>query len=343
MKEINGKRIKLSILIIIIISMLILVGIVLSLTLGENGLIKVGIKTARKTNEQANVTVTSEIKERLGNGIVNILIKVESDTEIENITFPNEDGTSLTVTTDKLTLAKDLKVEVGKEYPVTVKTKDGKETKEIILIPQEPKIKIKGGYPKIKTTGIVVDISVEIDFNKNELLENLYSEDNGQTWKIYTQAFSTTSNKIIAKSQHKRIKGISIESNAVTTAVVDAVPSVAFDGSEGVYNGLVSDNGTFAYWTESDGIKRMTIDSDSTPINLRVVYTRHRYEEITFKFYNGQKEQISSISLNEATWEVKKQTITIPKNSTYVEIKMSQHSQSGKIASTCIYEMTPVP
>ncbi len=90
--------------------------------------------------KQAEVEITSEIKERLGNGIVNILVKIESDTEIESIIFPNEDGTTLILTTEKLTLAKDLKVEAGKEYPVIVKTKDGKTTNEIIKI--EPTLSI---------------------------------------------------------------------------------------------------------------------------------------------------------------------------------------------------------
>lgn len=123
--------------IILIISIVILV----IATIGINKLIIENIEQeSPKQSEEAQVTVTSEIKEKLGNGIVNILIKVESDTEIENITFPNEDGSTLTVTTDKLTLAKDLKVEAGKEYPVEVKTKDGKTTKEIIKI--EPTISI---------------------------------------------------------------------------------------------------------------------------------------------------------------------------------------------------------
>lgn len=200
------KGITLITLIITIIVMLILAGVVLSITLSENGVIKVAVETVKKSNEeeakeklqlvledlrankyvdadyneneyidkylenkemkvnsnivivdgtafeidrenliiigrkQADVKIISEIKERLGNGIVNILIKIESDTEIENITFPNEDGSTLTVTTDKLTLAKDLKVEAGKEYLVTVKTKDGKITNEVIKI--EPLISI---------------------------------------------------------------------------------------------------------------------------------------------------------------------------------------------------------
>lgn len=199
MKRINNKGITLISLIVTVIIMLILAIVVLNVTVGEKGLIKLTIGTAKKSNEeaareklqlaledlrahkyvdeayneneyidnylkskgmnvnsnivivdgiafeidrenllildrkQAYVTITSKIKERLGNGIVNILVTIESDTQIDTITFPNEDGTTLTLTTDKLTLAKDLKVELNKKYIVTVKTKDGKITTKTIL------------------------------------------------------------------------------------------------------------------------------------------------------------------------------------------------------------------
>lgn len=84
--------------------------------------------------KQAYVTITSEIKERLEDGFANLLIEIESDTPIESIEFPNENGTSLELKTEKLTLAKDLKVELDKEYIVKVITKDGKITSEIIKV-----------------------------------------------------------------------------------------------------------------------------------------------------------------------------------------------------------------
>ena len=195
----NQRGITLIVLIITVILMLILAAVVLNAIIGENGLIKLSIGTAKKSNEeaakeklqialeelrthkyvdeeyndeyidnylkskgmtvnsnivivdgiafeidrenlvilsrkQAYVTIKSEIKERLGNGIVNMLVKIESDTQIDIITFPNEDETTLELTTDKLTLAKDLKVELNKEYIVTVKTKDGKVTTKTILL-----------------------------------------------------------------------------------------------------------------------------------------------------------------------------------------------------------------
>lgn len=117
--------------IILIISIVILV----IATISINKLIIEDVKQGLpKQSEETQVSITGEVKKRLGNGKLDILIKVESNTEIENVTFPNEDGSTITVTTDKLRLAKDLKGEVEKEYPVIVKTKDGKVTNETIKI-----------------------------------------------------------------------------------------------------------------------------------------------------------------------------------------------------------------
>ena len=87
--------------------------------------------------KQGYVIIISQLKERLENGFANIVIRVESDKEIESVTFLNEDGTTLIVTTDKQSISKDLKVEIEKEYEVTVKTKDGEEVTQIIKIEKE--------------------------------------------------------------------------------------------------------------------------------------------------------------------------------------------------------------
>ena len=196
----NQNGITLIALIITIIIMLILAGVVLNVTIGENGIFKIAKYAVQKNNEesakeklqllleelrthkyssedynekeyidyylkskgmntsgnivtvdriafeidrknltiigkkQGYVIVTNKLKERLENGFANILINIESDKEIESITFPNEDGTTLTITTDKQSVSKDLKVKIGKEYEVIVKTKDGEVTKETIKI-----------------------------------------------------------------------------------------------------------------------------------------------------------------------------------------------------------------
>lgn len=87
-----------------------------------------------KKQEETIVTITNEVTERLGNGFVNTLIIVESNTEIESITFPNEDGTNIKVSTSKLKVAKDLRAKLEKEYPITVVTKNGRVTHKILKI-----------------------------------------------------------------------------------------------------------------------------------------------------------------------------------------------------------------
>lgn len=130
MKIFSNKKVIIPILLIIVIISIIIA------TIGINQLL---IRDARenfpKQTVETQVKIMAEVKERLGNGFANVLIKIESNTEIERIIFPNEDGTSLTLSTKELTLAKDLKVELEKEYIVTVITKDGKTTNETIKIP----------------------------------------------------------------------------------------------------------------------------------------------------------------------------------------------------------------
>lgn len=83
---------------------------------------------------ETEIKIEVEEKERLENGFANILVRIQSNSEIENIVFQDADGTELIVETTKLTLAKDWQVEIGKEYVATVNTKDGTTKKEIIMV-----------------------------------------------------------------------------------------------------------------------------------------------------------------------------------------------------------------
>lgn len=120
-------------LIIPIILIIVIISIIIA-TIGINQLL---IRNVRenfpKQTGETQVKIMSEVKERL-NGFANVLVKIESNTPIQSIIFPNEDGTNIEFKTQNLTLSKDLKAELDKEYVVTVITEDGKTTNETIKI-----------------------------------------------------------------------------------------------------------------------------------------------------------------------------------------------------------------
>lgn len=129
MKIFSNKKIIIPTLLIIVI-----IGIIIA-TIGINQLLIRNVREdSPKQTGETKVTIIPEVKERLGNGFANVLVKIESNIPIESITFPNEDGTNIEFKTQNLTLAKDLKAELDKEYVVTVVTEDGKTTNEIIKI-----------------------------------------------------------------------------------------------------------------------------------------------------------------------------------------------------------------
>lgn len=92
-----------------------------------------------KTNlGSSDVRISKEVKEYLGKNeknkyIVSLLVKVESNIKIESIDFENEDGTMFTITTQKNTLAKDMQIELDKEYRIVVKTANGRTINETII------------------------------------------------------------------------------------------------------------------------------------------------------------------------------------------------------------------
>lgn len=203
MKKQNG--ITLIALIITIILLLMISGVVLSLTIGKNGLIKITKYATQKNSEEVakeklelvlgnlqaskytdklyneneyvdnylenqgmkisenivtvdnwnfeidrsipevkanlgetTVKITKQVKEYLGKNennkyMVSVLVKIESNIKMQCIEFENIDGTILKVVAQKQTLAKDMQIELDKEYKITVKMANGKiENKTII-------------------------------------------------------------------------------------------------------------------------------------------------------------------------------------------------------------------
>lgn len=137
--------------------------------------------------KQDYVIITAELKERLENRFVNILIKVETDKEIETITFPNEDGTSITITTDKKSISKDLKVEIEREYEVKVKTKDGEEITQIIKIEREKVRAIILNKNELELPKGATDTSLTVTVLPQE------AEDKTLTWTSSDNTIATVS------------------------------------------------------------------------------------------------------------------------------------------------------
>lgn len=124
------------IIILLAITILLLAGFAINKTMKNHEQVSKKQYEAREMEGQEAIEITTKITERPGNGSVYILISVKTESEIENIIFPDENKTSITVTPQKpmTSVAKDLKVELQKEYQVTVNTKDGNSLTKTILL-----------------------------------------------------------------------------------------------------------------------------------------------------------------------------------------------------------------
>ncbi len=94
----------------------------------------------------AEIKIEKQVQKYLGkneNGKyeANLLIIVESQIEIESITFINPDKTELELKVNDLKVAKDINMEFDQEYIVKIKTKDGKEEIRKLVENSEENIK----------------------------------------------------------------------------------------------------------------------------------------------------------------------------------------------------------
>lgn len=92
------------------------------------------------------VKLINEVQEYLGKGEndkyrVSSLITIESNIEIESIKITKPDGTDITLTTDKQTIATDIEMEFDQEYEIETKTMNGKTDKRKIIEKSEDKIR----------------------------------------------------------------------------------------------------------------------------------------------------------------------------------------------------------
>lgn len=99
-----------------------------------------------ETLGETSVKVINEVKEYLGKGEndiyrVSSLITIESNIEIESIKITKPDGTDITLTTNKQTIATDIEMEFDQEYEIEIKTMNGKTDKRKIIEKSEDKIR----------------------------------------------------------------------------------------------------------------------------------------------------------------------------------------------------------
>ncbi len=131
------------------------------------------------------------------------------------------------------------KVTKNGKYTFIAKSSTGTRKKEKINVTNmkisAPDIKITptGGYPLMKSSGIVATLSkVEIKYEDNPTLLNYYSEDNGTTWNEYKGTIETGKSKIMAKSVVKDNEQIASD---ITTKTIgapdDALRIEAYDGN----------------------------------------------------------------------------------------------------------------
>lgn len=95
---------------------------------------------------ETQIKVTKEIKSYNGkneNGKyeVEVLLTIESNTEIKILTIENLDGTNLKIETDKSKIAKDMRLELDEEYKIIVTTSNGKEEIRKIIEKSEETIR----------------------------------------------------------------------------------------------------------------------------------------------------------------------------------------------------------
>ena len=271
---------------------------------------------------------------------ITVSAQVTNPEEVEKYIYILNGGETIESTEPKKTFEG---LEPGTKHEVIIKVilKDGTEIetkKEVEVLdntpPAEPVIISNYGYPVITPYNIIGNGGVTIEFdNTVSGIKNYYSLDDGKTWLEYNDKVDiSNSGNIIAKS----VKSNGLES--ITTkkieAPTNALPAVCYNGDNGTYNGLSSDNGTFAYWT---GDKRIYVED--APVDICVKYTNHEYQNITFNYYNSSGTKIGYKNLEPATWKYAEQTFQIPANTHYIDINMTHWGQSGKIASNCIYEI----
>ncbi len=386
----NSNAITLIALVITIILMLILAGVVISLTIGEKGLINTAKYAVQKNSEetareklelaladlqaykytdeayneneyiniyienkgmqivgnivtvdgwrftidrsvpqigeslgQEEIRVTKIVREYSGkneNGkyIAQVTIIVESDKEIKSIVFKDSDGIEITPNGEKYKIAKDITIELDKEYKIVVNTTDGK-SEEKTIIEKLPELGLLISTPYVGTSSLTTKVQYATNEEEVESYTYMLNEDeittNTNTEYILEDTLEpeTIYNvKVIAKYKN----GLTVESNVVT---IKTEPRTYLynNGDEciditGGWQAIAVDDGA-----NDTTVKKPTLSNDinlkclkaqiyanppglvsgSVTINKKIDYTKYRYLKMIYTASLGNYNSGSVIEI----------------------------------------------
>lgn len=223
----KNKGITLIALVITIIILLILSGVAISMSLGNNGLFS-------KTKQAKEEYIKAQLKEELEIEIANI----QSTRIADGKELKREDLSELSNIGAKITSYEIPTYGEYKNYKFKIDEKYKVKIYENFI--KEPEI-IYNGYPIIEATGITFNNKITIIYDETIGIENYYSIDNGVTWNKYIEPLESTNvETVMAKSVYKG----NIESQTSKNIVkpTDILGTEAYDGDENI--GYTIDDGT---------------------------------------------------------------------------------------------------
>lgn len=226
----KNKGITLIALVITIIILLILSGVAISISLGNNGLFS-------KTKQAKEEYIKAQLKEELEIEIANIQsTRIADGKELKREELSELSNIGAKITSYEIPTYGEYKnyiFEIDENFKVKIYDK----LNEIL---NEPKI-IYNGYPIIEATGITFNNKITIIYDETTGIENYYSIDNGVTWNKYIEPLESTNvETVMAKSVYKG--NIASQTSKNIVKPTDVLGKEAYDGDENI--GYTIDDGT---------------------------------------------------------------------------------------------------
>ena len=173
--------------------------------------------------------------------------------------------------------------------------------------PATPVIESNYGYPILTEYGVKLDGATTITYDTRNDITNLYSIDNGKTWKEYTGTFSIPgAGTVIAKS----VKATGLETVVTKTIGIpsDALGVEAYDGDESTFISTFS-------------AKYMQVDPSVWGKKVRVKAQSRWFESQSIKFLDENNTVIYSDSLRgDVTIQTYDKIYTMPENTAKIQL-----------------------
>ena len=162
---------------------------------------------------------------------VDVKLKFICMAGIEEINFP--DGTKVEGK-GNTTVIETATLQINTDYKYVIITAQGKQKEKVVCVkleelPKSPVIATNVGYPILTENGVITKDKIEIEYDKNQNLENYYSIDNGVTWKKYTEPIELITGPLIAKSQFKDSESY-VQTKANIAMPTDYIKAESYDG-----------------------------------------------------------------------------------------------------------------